>query len=849
VVEALRSGEGLADGGALAVGVVRHELPAGPKAFVGRRAEIGRALQVLGRRRDEAPVATITGRPGVGKTALALVLAHHLARTEYPDDQLFISLDSRLPVSPADALYDRLLAFGIPPANIPGDLDGRRKLYLDALHGRRALVVLDDVTTAEQVRALWPPSGCAAIVTGSVELLKISKDGAETLRLQPLTTLEAMRFLTNRIGSRRVVREPLAALRIVRACGRVPLALACLAAHLTAARGRYLVLRSFARRLRDRRTRLDDLSVSDHEGVEPALAQIYRGLNQYQRRVFDVIGHLDAPELDAELVAAVLPTTLADAESVLAELVDEGLLEVAGSPGERWQPHELVRVFACQVAPAEDRQAVVERAVAFHLKRVRDLLQVLAAPAARLDHPRVAARTRAQLERERAAGSALVDQAVRHGLDLAGALVDDLVALLLQTVTRLVGCAETEAYEQAPFSRTVRLLVDLRARQGTKDANRSADSGRLPAISPCLAEQNSSASNRRIVVLIPAHNEEAQLGLALESVLRQSRPVDRIIVVSDNSTDRTIQIARRRAHRGVEVIETVNNTHRKAGALNQVLTWLLPSLSWNDAILEMDADTMLTRRYVERAETRLTGKVGAVGPAYTGRPDGGLLGVLQRNEYARLNRQIARRRGRTLVLSGTATLASVKALRSVLHGRQTGRLPNGPDWGVYNPTTGTEDYELTLCLRRLGYRPLTPANCGVITDVMDTLTKWHGQRVRWYWGAMTNLRQHGLNRITAPYFASIAATFAGIGLTISYLGLLLATIVLTGSIAFEPVWLLPTLVIIAERVWTVRHQGARGMLVAALFLPELAYDWLRQAVWIHAALNAVSGAEQKWMAT
>jgi hypothetical protein len=44
---------------------------------------------------------------------------------------------------------------------------------------------------------------------------------------------------------------------------------------------------------------------------------------------------------------------------------------------------------------------------------------------------------------------------------------------------------------------------------------------------------------RGIVVLIPANNEEAQLGLALESVLRQSRPVDRIIVVSDNSTDRT----------------------------------------------------------------------------------------------------------------------------------------------------------------------------------------------------------------------------------------------------------------------------------------------------------------------
>jgi hypothetical protein len=71
VVEVLRPAEGLPNGGALAAGAGRHELQAGPKAFVGRRAEIARALQILRRRPKEAPVATITGMPGVGKTALA----------------------------------------------------------------------------------------------------------------------------------------------------------------------------------------------------------------------------------------------------------------------------------------------------------------------------------------------------------------------------------------------------------------------------------------------------------------------------------------------------------------------------------------------------------------------------------------------------------------------------------------------------------------------------------------------------------------------------------------------------------------------------------------------------------
>lgn len=81
---------------------------------------------------------------------------------------------------------------------------------------------------------------------------------------------------------------------------------------------------------------------------------------------------------------------------------------------------------------------MVECAVKFYLERARNLRQELASPAARLD-PKVAARARAQLERERAAGSALVDQAVRYGLDLAATLVDELVDLLFQTVSEWPG--------------------------------------------------------------------------------------------------------------------------------------------------------------------------------------------------------------------------------------------------------------------------------------------------------------------------------------------------------------------------------------------------------------------------
>ena len=73
----------------------------------------------------------------------------------------------------------------------------------------------------------------------------------------------------------------------------------------------------------------------------------------------------------------------------------------------------------------------------------------------------------------------------------------------------------------------------------------------------------------KVLVLIPAHNEEATIGKTLHALLTQTRVPDRIVVIADNCTDETEKIARR--YRGVTVMRTVGNTDRKVGALNQAL--------------------------------------------------------------------------------------------------------------------------------------------------------------------------------------------------------------------------------------------------------------------------------------
>jgi poly-beta-1,6-N-acetyl-D-glucosamine synthase len=95
----------------------------------------------------------------------------------------------------------------------------------------------------------------------------------------------------------------------------------------------------------------------------------------------------------------------------------------------------------------------------------------------------------------------------------------------------------------------------------------------------------------KVVVVIPAHDEETLIGEALESLAAQTRLADEVIVVADRCTDRTCEIAE--AHRAT-VVETAGNLHQKAGAIDQVLDELLPRLSDNDAVLMMDADTSLS---------------------------------------------------------------------------------------------------------------------------------------------------------------------------------------------------------------------------------------------------------------
>ena len=179
----------------------------------------------------------------------------------------------------------------------------------------------------------------------------------------------------------------------------------------------------------------------------------------------------------------------------------------------------------------------------------------------------------------------------------------------------------------------------------------------------------------RCTVLIPAHNEEAVLGLTLESLAQQSRrPTAWSSLPTTVATPRWRLL---RAH-GVEVVETAGNTEKKAGALNQQLARLLPHAAHRDVLMVMDADSTLSPNFLEVALGLLEDDpdLVAVGGLFYGEDGGRLVGQFQRNEYTRYQRLVARQLGRVFVLTGTASLIRAYALRAVAEAR--GPLLPGP---------------------------------------------------------------------------------------------------------------------------------------------------------------------------
>ncbi|GAA1938303.1 glycosyltransferase family 2 protein [Kitasatospora viridis] len=364
--------------------------------------------------------------------------------------------------------------------------------------------------------------------------------------------------------------------------------------------------------------------------------------------------------------------------------------------------------------------------------------------------------------------------------------------------------------------------------------------GRRP---PARARHDGTATAGRILALIPAHDEADRIAAAIAALHRQHRPPDRVVVVADNCTDGTAPAARAA---GAAVIESRGNRHKKAGALNQALGRLLDDLDAADLVLVQDADTTLQPTFLASAVAAMDRTVGAVGGIFYGEPGGGLLGALQRIEFHRYAREIARREYRADVLTGTATLFRVATLREVRQARLAGLIGGGTSY--YSLASLTEDDEITKAVRTLGYRTVSPPGCAVVTEVMTSLPRlWH-QRLRWQRGALENLRDYGWTPVTAPYIrrqALMGMSVLSLALYLVFTGWMLAR----GRPRSSPFWHVVGLVFVAEKVVTAHGAGWKAQVLAGTLVVELGYDLFQHAVYLRALWDTLRRREQYWRTT
>ncbi|MGW0074353.1 BTAD domain-containing putative transcriptional regulator [Streptomyces cellulosae] len=321
------------------------QLPPAPSSFVGRadvREGIARVLSGT----DATGAVVLSGTAGVGKTALALQVAHSLEE-RFSGGQLYLNLRATepgaKPLTSEEALASLLRDLGVCSGDVPEHPDAASALLRSLLAPSRTLLVLDDAVSAAQVRPLLPAGpGCGVLVTSRSPLTAL--DGAARFPLRPLSDEESAALLRAASGRDGITaRHPLVALT-----GRLPLALRVVAARLAARRA--LTPDALAARLAGADSRLDLL---DHDdlGVRRSLDAAFDALAASEHRtdqdaalVLRHIGALDLPSYDAPSLSRLTGVDEARAEAALERLAGVALLEETAYG--RFEPYDLVRDYA-----------------------------------------------------------------------------------------------------------------------------------------------------------------------------------------------------------------------------------------------------------------------------------------------------------------------------------------------------------------------------------------------------------------------------------------------------------------------------------------------------------------------
>ncbi len=313
--------------------------------FVGRQ-ELLEALAGQITRAEGGGAIAICGLGGIGKTTVAVELAHAL-RTNFADGVLWANAATSDPLAILDS-WAR--AFGYDFTSL-SDVDSRAAAVRNVLADKRVRVVLDDVTDAQAVRRLQPGGTRSASVLTGRNVEAAAALGARVVQLPLLEPAESRLLLVRILGEPRVAAEETAAAQICELLKHHPLALA-IAAQRLVSRPRWL-LADLGERLRDEKFRLSELKIGDLE-VRASFQVSWRALDEALRHTFTRLGVFEGRAFTGSALAAVAGLDKHLVNDQLSRLVALSCLSEEGEM--HYRQHPLLADFARELLE-EDMEA------------------------------------------------------------------------------------------------------------------------------------------------------------------------------------------------------------------------------------------------------------------------------------------------------------------------------------------------------------------------------------------------------------------------------------------------------------------------------------------------------------
>lgn len=316
---------------------IPFQAPATKSNFIGRSTFLV-GLKETVQLSENGTIQALVGMGGVGKSTLAVQLAHQL-RPHFVDGVLWANAAVSEPHSVIES-WAHLYGYDFSRMI---DLESMAAAFRSVLADKSVLIILDDVTSTTRIKPLLPTGvhNHVLLTTRDHDLARALD--AQVWLLRELSLANGRILLASILGEERLSNEPEAAIEICNLLENLPLAVEIIGQRLKSRPRRRLT--DVARRLRNEEKRLSELRISDR-AVRASFAISYQSLDRDLQRMFALMGLFNGRSFSAEALAHVAQLDRYEAEDRIFALTALSLAQEDGQT--RYKQHALLADFALE---------------------------------------------------------------------------------------------------------------------------------------------------------------------------------------------------------------------------------------------------------------------------------------------------------------------------------------------------------------------------------------------------------------------------------------------------------------------------------------------------------------------